>query len=168
MLQQASLVPPEGSYAGFRALVRLSMACRWLEWRYLPEALNQTSLAEMDALHVRDDVLRQERVDLVDKMRNWITTYGPNPTALPEEEALAQLQQKSGLERGLFIEFLSSLWFDNAALLKRLLPLALDDATTTDAVLGRLLGVEALQARPGRPFLQLVKALNIDSGVEKE
>jgi hypothetical protein len=168
VLQEASAEPHEGSYAGFRALARLSLACRWLEWRRLPEAVDQTSLAETDASYVRDDVLRQERIDLVRKMRNWITDYGQNPAKLKEDEALAELQRKSGLERGVFIEFLSALWFDNGAQLKRLLPFVLDDATTADAVLGRLLGVESLQALPGRPFLQLVNALNIDSGVENE
>jgi hypothetical protein len=168
LLQEASAAPYEGSYAGFRALVRLSLACRWLEWRRIDEAIRQTSLAETDASHVRDEVLRQERLDLVNKMRDWITTYGSNPATLLEEEALAQLQQKSGLERGLFIEFVSALWFDAPARLKRLLPLGLDDATTADAVLGRWLGVEALNDRPGAPFLQLVKALHVDTGVENE
>ena len=72
------------------------------------------------------------------------------------------------MERGLYIEFLSALWCDDTARLKRLLPLTLDDATTADAVLGRVLGVEALQARAGRPFLQLVKALRVDIGLEDE
>jgi hypothetical protein len=168
LLQEASAAPHEGSYAGFRALARLSLACRWLEWRRPPEAVAQTFLAETDASHVRDDVLRQERVDLVRKTRTWITDYGQNPALLNEDEALAQIQHKSGLERGMFIELLSALWSDNAARLKRLLALALDDATTADAVLGRLLGVEALQTQPGRPFLQLVKALQVDTGVENE
>jgi len=166
LLQKACSASPEGSYAGFRALVRLSLACRWLEWRCLPDALNQTYMAETDASHVRDKVLKQERVDLVGKMRDWIEKYGHNPDALPEKEALAQLQRKSGLERGLFIELLSALWLPNAVRLKRLLPLALDDATTADAVLGRLLGVEASHVRPGGPFMQLVNALHFDSGVE--
>jgi hypothetical protein len=168
MLKKASAQALEGSYAGFRALARLSLACRWLEWRRQADALVEIDVAETDADHVRDKVLRQERVDLVIKMRGWIKAYGDYEAAVTEEQALAQLQQKTGLERGLFIEFLSALWFDNTARLKRLLPLALDDATTTDAVLGRLLGTEALRAGPGRPFLQLVKALHIDSGVESE
>jgi hypothetical protein len=94
LLQEASAEPREGSYAGFRALVRLSLACRWLEWHRLYEATNQTYLAETDASHVRDEVLRRERLDLVNNMRNWITTYGSNPAAVIEDEALAQLQQK--------------------------------------------------------------------------
>jgi hypothetical protein len=165
-LREASAEPRWGSYAGFRALARLSLACRWLEWRRLPEALEEISLAEADASHVLDDVLRQERVDLVAKIRSWITDYGQDAAILTEEEGLAQLQWKSGLERGLFIEFLSALWFDDAPRLKRLLPYALDDATAADAVLGRLLGVLSLPIRPGRPFLQLVKVLHIDSGIE--
>jgi hypothetical protein len=35
---------------------------------------------------------------------------------------------------------------------ERFLSLTLNDATTADAVLERLLGVEAFQARSGRPF----------------
>lgn len=166
LVKKAIYEPHEGSYAGYRALSRLSLACRLLEWRCVPEAIKQTDCARNDADHVRDLVLRLERLDLVDNMCKWITDYGQNSNSLNEEEALTQLQRKTGLEKGLFIEFLSALWSDNASILKRLLPLALDDATTADAVLGRLLAVEALQAKPGRPFLELVKALQIDTGIE--
>ncbi len=166
LLHEAINETYEGSYAGFRALARLSLACRLLEWHRIPEAIDQTVLAQKDASHVLDPVLKKERIDLVNKMRQWITDYGQDSISLSEDEALAQLQRKNGLERGLFIEFLSALWSDSAASLKRLLPLSLDDATTVDAVLGRLLAVEALQAKPGRPFLELVKALQIDIGIE--
>ncbi|RPI24813.1 MAG: hypothetical protein EHM61_16070 [Acidobacteria bacterium] len=167
LLREASAQPDEGSYAGFRALARLSLACRWLEWRHVPDALEEISVAENDASNVLDKVLRQERLDLVSKMRGWITDYCQNAAVLSEGEGLSQLQWKSGLERGLFIEILSALWFGDAPRLKRLLPFALDDATTADAVLGRLVGAETLQVEPGRPFLQLVKALEINSGVER-
>lgn len=50
-----------------------------------------------------DDVLREERIDLVDKMRRWITDYGQY--LISEDEALAQLQRKTGLERGLSSSF---------------------------------------------------------------
>ena len=168
ILQAASAESHEGSYAGFRALARLSLACRWLEWGRQSEAEAQISKAQEDAEHVRDQVLRSEGLELVNKLGSWIIDYGPKPGTLTEGEAMAQLQQAIGLERGLFIEFLSALWSYNAELLKRLLPLAVDDATTADAVLGRLLGVEAQQARPERPFYRVVKALQIDSGVESE
>lgn len=168
MLQDASAESHEGSYAGFRSLARLSLACRWLEWGRQSDAEDQISQAETDAKYVRDQVLRRECLDLVNKLGSWIIDYGSETDTLTEGEAMAQLQKKIGLERGLFIEFLSALWSDNAERLKRLLPLAVDDATTADAVLGRLLAVEALQARPERPFLQLVRALQVDSGVENE
>ena len=158
LLQEACAEGQGGSYAGFRALARLSLACRWLEWRRILEALAQVEAARADATNVRDDVLRQERVDLVDKMGDWIEQYGHDAAVLAKEEAFAQVQQKMGMERGLYIEFLSALWHDKATPLKRLLPLALDDATTTDAVLGRLLGVEAQQRHPGKPFLALQRS----------
>ena len=61
----------------------------------------------------------------------------------------------------LYVEFLSAVWHDDAARLRRLLLLALDDATTADAVLGRLLGIEAAHMRADRPFLALVRAMDL-------
>ena len=90
MFRKTCDVPVKGTYAGFRALARLSMACRWLEWHCQPEALDQIDIAEKAANDVLDDVLREERVDLVNKMRRWIKAYGSNPAALTEEEALMQ------------------------------------------------------------------------------
>lgn len=53
LLHKVIAEPPEGSYAGFRALARLSLACRLLEWRRIPEAIDQTGLALNDAYNVR-------------------------------------------------------------------------------------------------------------------
>jgi hypothetical protein len=166
LLNEASGAQHEGSYAGFRALARLSLACRWLEWQNQPAAVQQCGLAGEDASHVRDELLRQERSELVGKMCAWLNQWGMNPASLAEEDAFNQLQQKSGLERGLFVEFLSALWSADERRLKRLLPLALDDATTADAVLGRLLGLKASQPPVGQPFGALLAALDIQFGVE--
>jgi hypothetical protein len=166
LLEEACAEGHWGSYAGYRSLARLSLACRWLEWRRLPEARQQTTDAQSDAFNVRDSFLQQERLDLVAKTRAWIEQYGPQPEALTEAQALALAQQKTGMERGLYIEFLSALWCAHADRLKRLLLLTLDDATSADAVLGRLLGIEARNLRPGRPFLALVKTFDIGAGME--
>jgi hypothetical protein len=168
LLQAACAAGYKGSYAGFRALARLSLACRWLEWRRIPEAFGQIEAARLDAANVRDQVLREERLELVGKMRDWMTQHGPALASLTEQEALAQVQQKGGMERGLYIEFLAALWCDDIARLKRLLLLALDDTTTTDAVLGRLLGGEAHELRPDRPFAQLLKVFEISVGLDSE
>jgi hypothetical protein len=108
-----------------------------------------------------DEVLQRERLDLVNKMRDWATEVGKSSFALAEQDGLAQLQPKTGMERRLYVEFLSAVWYDDAARLRRLLLLALDDATAADAVLGRLLGIEAAHMRADRPFLALVKTMNL-------
>ncbi len=168
LLNEAAAEDYWGSYAGFRALARLSLACRWLEWRRMPDAARQIEFAGYDANNVRDPVLREERLGLVGKMQDWITRLGPHPETLEEADALAQLQHTSGMERGIYVEFLSALWCDDAGRLKRLLPFALDDATTADAVLGRLLGVAADTPRPDGPFLQLVRTFDLGAGIDNE
>jgi hypothetical protein len=160
-LEQAGAESYEGSYAGFRTLARLSLACRWLEWRRSPNAIGQIEAARVDADHMLDEVLQRERLDLVNKMRDWATEVGKSSFALAEQDGLAQLQPKTGMERRLYVEFLSAVWYDDAARLRRLLLLALDDATAADAVLGRLLGIEAAHMRADRPFLALVKTMNL-------
>lgn len=166
LLEEACAEGHLGSYAGYRSLARLSLACRWLEWRHLAEAEQQIAAARADASNVRDPFLQQERLELVSAMQGWIAKYGPEPEVLTEAEALALAQQKTGMERGLYIEFLSALWCDSAERLKHLLLLTLDDATTADAVMGRLLGIEAHTLKPGRPFLALVKTFDLGAGME--
>ena len=58
LLEQACAEGYWGSYAGFRAPARLSLACRWLEWRQYTKAEQQVEAARADADHVRDLVLR--------------------------------------------------------------------------------------------------------------
>lgn len=136
------------SYAGYRCLARLSLACRWLEWGDILVAQEQVDLAAEDATNMLDRILRREREYLVHQMAQRINGLAENPQPPGLEPALEEVQTRQGLDRFLFLEFLAALWAGWPEQLARLLPLALDDVTATDAVFGRLLsqpGVEAAQ-----------------------
>jgi len=150
------------SYAGYRALARPSLACRWLEWDRWDRAAEQLASARVDAEHMLDKVLSQERMDLIDALEGWLSEPG-DPLQGPEDEeaALRRVQDFTGMARSLYVQYLSAVWYPDADRLKRLVPLALEDATATDAVLGRLVGALGLQAREGTPFADLVAAMGL-------
>lgn len=159
LLQEAEQEGVYGSYAGFRALARLSLACRRLEWNQADKALAQTQAAAQDAAHMLDPVLRQERAALVNRVQAWMTAYPSGPS---EGEGLAMIHGQAGMGRGIALDFLSAHWQDDPARLKRLLPLAVNDATAAGAVLGRLLGSFASRPRPSRTFLDLLAAMDLE------
>jgi hypothetical protein len=158
-LRQAGQASPQGSYAGYRTLARLSLACRWLEWNNPTEALTQVQAAAEDASHMLDPVLRQERDELVQKMLDWTLKYHDDPATFDQQDSVSLVHQETGMARLLFLEFLSAIWHADAARLRQLIPLALEDATTIDAMVGHLLGLEAQQSNPSRPFLNLCRAM---------
>jgi hypothetical protein len=157
LLQEAEREGVWGSYAGFRALARLSLACRRLEWHQADKALAQTRAAAQDAIHMLDPVLRQERAALVARVQAWMAAHPSGPS---EEEGLALHQGEAGMGRGIALDFLSAHWHDDPARLKRLMRLALNDATAAGAVLGRLLGSLVLGPRPSRTFRDLLAAMD--------
>lgn len=165
------------SYAGYRALARPSLACRWLEWGRCEEtppasswldqcrlgrALSQLEEARKDAGHMLDKVLSQERLALLTAMAGWLSELG-DPLAGPTDEsaALRRLQDLLGMQRSLYLQYLSAVWYLDADRLRRLVPLALEDATATDAVLGRLAGSLDLPKTKGTPWTDLVKAMGL-------
>lgn len=162
LLREAGAVGPEGSYAGFRTLARLSLTCRWLEWDNLTEAKQQIKAARQDASQMLDPVLKKEWLDLVGEMGSWVKDYESSSAHLTEQSALHQARENTGKARPLYVEFLSAVWHSNATLLKRLVPLALDDATATDAVLGRLMGLAAQENWIGPSLTRLVEAMHLE------
>ncbi|MBN1136324.1 MAG: hypothetical protein JXM73_07050 [Anaerolineae bacterium] len=160
MLRAAGAVGPEGSYAGYRVLSRLTLACRWLEWDRLDEARAEVGRAGSDAGHMLDQALGQERGELVEDMERWLAAWeAQSPDLLDREKALASAQDLTGMARSLRIQFLAALWAGEPEWLVRLVQPALDDATALDAVLGRLLGALAQVPQPDRPFERLVSEM---------
>ena len=163
LLQEAEAQGHKRSYAGFRALARLSLACRMLEWKQSDRARGQVEdAARDDAKNMLDVVLKQERLDLVDQMGKWLTDFAENPSTITEAESLERVQNLTGMERNLYLEFLSAVYYPDADRLKQLLPLTLDDAITIDAVLGRLFSVLAEEKRPQEPFGKLITAMGLE------
>jgi hypothetical protein len=158
LMQEAEQEGFYGSYAGFRVLARLSLACRRLEWNQADKALAQAQAAAQDAVHMLDPVLRQERTALVNRVQIWIAAH---PSGPDQGQGLALLQGQVGMGRGIALDFLSAHWHDDPVRLKRLLPLALNDATAAGAVLGRLLGSFASRPRPAHTFANLLAAMDL-------
>ena len=65
------------------------------------------------------------------------------------------------MQRSLYLQYLSAVWYPDIDRLRRLVPLALEDATATDAVLGRLAGSLDLQKAEGNPWTDLVEAMGL-------
>lgn len=159
LLVQAGSIGYDNSYAGYRSLARLSLACRWLEWGELNQVREQVDGACQDAEHMLDPVLRQERLYLVDLMEDWLAAFTAEEMDKEDESILEKVRASTGMERAVFIEFLSSIWAENPDRLIKLLPLALDDVTATDAVFSRILG--SLQPAPEQ-FAALQEILRVD------
>jgi len=145
-------------YAGYASLGLLSLANRCIEMGVPLDDLpvhqyGRTSTlldeAVSSAAHVRDLTFRARRVLLVQTYRErWLPAPPPDPTAL--RVVLAQMPDRD--MRLAYIEHLSARWLapdvaDGEAL-RELVPLALSDATTLDAVLARLVGRRLQQLTP--------------------
>ncbi|MCJ7557024.1 MAG: hypothetical protein MUP90_08940, partial [Gammaproteobacteria bacterium] len=102
---------------------------------------------------------RQERLYLVDLMEDWLAAFTAEEMDKEDESILEKVRASTGMERALFIEFLSSIWAANPARLIKLVPLALDDVTATDAVFSRILG--SVQPAPEQ-FAALQEILRVD------
>lgn len=161
LLDQAGSVGHEGSYAGYRVLSRLALACRWLEWQKLDRAREQVAEARMDADNMLDPVLGQERREVVDAMDRWLTEWELQPS-IDGERALRQVADMGGMLRSLRLQFLAAVRADDAQWLKYLARLALDDATALDAILGRLYGVLAGSPQADEPFGRLIQAMGAE------
>jgi hypothetical protein len=139
LLNVACGVGYEESYAGYRSLARLSLACRWLAWGKLYQAYAQVDEARNDAGYMLDPVLKQDRLALVSRMDGWLAKYESGGFDQPVERILDQARAFIGVDRAVCVEFLASIWESSLENLIRLIPLALDDVTATDAVFSRIL-----------------------------
>ncbi len=153
------------SYAGFRALARLSLACRWLEWDEPGEAQEQIRKAKDDASWMLDPVLKQERQLLIGRFERWHAEL--TDQAVVGAESLTQARSLAGLDLPIYLELLSALrcavarQSGGAPDLAPLLLLALEDATAADAVFGRWLDVLGDRAGDGQQFVALCQAMEL-------
>jgi len=159
LLEQAGTQDPSLSYAGYRTLARLSLACRWIEWGNVHKAREQVKAAWKDAEHMIDKVLAEERQHLVKRMKSWLLECGSAPMSVEDEDArLREIRALSGMERSMYVQYLSAIWSQDAVKLKKLVLLALDDPTATDAVMGRLVGALAAKGLTSNQVARLVRA----------
>jgi hypothetical protein len=138
-------------FAGYGVLTLLSLANRCYEFGH-PECADEpkwgshqdTSLldgAEELARNVREQGFREERLKLVEDYRGWAMASAPDA-----DTVLATLAETPDPDtRRAYKDHVSARWASPSSPdregLKRLVPTALADATTLDAVLGRLCGL---------------------------
>jgi hypothetical protein len=134
-------------FAGFAVMHYLALANRWHEFQQATITLNSTQerqqliqKAEEQAHYVRDESFRHDRVQLVQQYRRWDSEVVPSADAI--EGILKQMPDAD--KRLAFIDHISArlagMTQPDLDSLKALVPLALLDGTTLDAVLGRLYG----------------------------
>ena len=163
LLNKAHSEAPWSSYAGYRVLARLSLACRWLEWGRRKKAVEQLGAAREDAIHMLDPVLSQERLDLIAAFAGWLQEVDTSKEPKNSDACLRKARDQMGMQRSLYLQYLSAIWYPDIWRLKALLPLALEDATATDAVLGRLIGAISLGEQPGISFERLVEVMGLEA-----
>jgi hypothetical protein len=138
-------------FAGYGVLTLLSLANRCYEFGH-PECADEpkwgsnqdTTLlngAEDLARNVREQKFRQERLKLVQDYRRWAVESTPDA-----DTVLSILSETPDPDtRRAYKDHVSARWASPSSLnregLKKLVPTALADATTLDAVLGRLFGL---------------------------
>jgi hypothetical protein len=129
---------PRG-YAGYATISLLSLASRWMEFGFKDLALKSAIDAANQASYVRDSDFRAERTKIVDCYKIWLNQGTPTV-----EAALTVLTSIDDQETKMaYIDQLSARWaYDNNwTALEMLLPFVLGNATTLDALLGRLFGL---------------------------
>jgi hypothetical protein len=144
---QAALLRPLG-FAGFATAALLAQANCCLELGPLKQPVlaqpegrptSLTDAAAASAAYVRDPGFRARRVLLV---HAYVSEWLPSPAPLPAEVAARLDQMPDRAMRLAYLDHLSARWASagetNWPGLKALVPLALSDATTCDAVLARL------------------------------
>jgi len=114
---------------------------RWWELGLADQSPRLEALAGHWATQVRDQSFRAARVALVAAYQQWATP--PPPDRATALRALRELASRD--QRLAYIDHLAARWAAPDARdpdgIKALIPDALSDATTLDAVLGRLVGV---------------------------
>jgi hypothetical protein len=159
MEAEASGLSYQESYAGFRVLARLGLACRYLEWDQPPLVGEQLSGAQDDAIHMQDQVLGRERATLVETFDQWVHDIDRHF----EHESLLKAGGLTGLQRSIYIQFLSALWHVNPERLRLLVPLAIDETTAIDAVFARLSSTFIGKEVEKKRFVDLVKTMGLET-----
>jgi len=139
---------PAMSHAGYETITVLSLANRCIEFGQPEKARDSSWLggfslleeATIQAMSVFDPQFRLERIALVNAYQQWLEQAAPNVDAALE--ALARITDYD--TRLAYIDHLSARWSSPGERsldgVKALIPLALTDATTLDALLARLVG----------------------------
>ncbi len=132
------------SFAGYRCLAYLAVALRWLEFGNIDEAQKKVTQAKEAAENMLDEVIKSQRLDLIQEVSRWLR-LSKQLARQAEVETQAEMWVRQaatlgGALRSFRLQFLSALWRDDPRMLKKLLPLTLDDPAGMDAILGRLLG----------------------------
>ena len=144
------------SYAGYRALAHLALACRYVEFSDADAALAQTEAASQSAGHMEEKPLAHQRQRLAGQVACWIKEPPPSPL-----ETWQRLEALSEPEHGWYIQVLSAQWMGQLSSLQALVPLALDNPTALDAVLGRLVGTMANEEKHLPALAAMADAMNI-------
>jgi hypothetical protein len=137
-------------FAGYGTLALLSLANRCYEFgeprlvdepKWDPSGTSLFDAAEDVARNVRDARFREERLKLVEDCRGWAVVDIPDVDSVLD--ALSEMPDPD--TRRVYKDYVTARWAspsgDNREGLKRLVPVVLADATTLDAVLGRLIGL---------------------------
>jgi hypothetical protein len=137
------------AFAGFAALGLLAVQNRWWEFGMANQSPHLEMLAGNWAAQVRDQSFRAARIALVAAYQDWAATPLPDrATALRTVRAMAQRDQRLA-----YIDHLSARWAapdtNDPEGVKALIPDALSDATTLDAVLGRFVGLRMSDLNDG-------------------
>jgi len=144
-------------YAGFATLHWLSLANRWRQFGKRNQVTNPPAgfkrhlhEAKQSAKHVKAKDFSKDREELVTTYHQWWPKSPPDV-----KNGLANLAEFTGDIRMAYIDHLSAIWSfppDRPYVegLKALLPHALSDGTTLDAVLARLCGAYLSRPEPHR------------------
>jgi hypothetical protein len=129
---------PRG-YAGYTTVSWLSIATRWLEFGFKEKAIEIINQAISQASYIRDPDFRMARMKVANFYYEWLHQETPKV-----EDALTTLASIVDQDtRMAYIDHVSARWCSNNNWtgLETLLSSALGDATTMDALLGRLFGL---------------------------
>jgi hypothetical protein len=129
------------AFAGFAAIGLLTLQNRWHEFGLADQSPQLDTLASTWAAQVRDQPFRAARLALVEAYQRWAASPLPDrSTALALARAMTSRDQRLA-----YIDHLAARWAapdrNDADAIKALIPEALGDATTLDALLGRLVGL---------------------------
>jgi hypothetical protein len=148
-LQQAAAAAP--GFAGYTSMAHLLLANRCIELGFRDRILDPVwgpagrsllDLAAEQAARVIDEEFRRERTELVRQYDTWLRRTPPDLDGVEQVVAITP----DADTRRLYKDFAASSWVAAASSasrdwLKALVPMVLEDTTTLDAILGRVVGL---------------------------